>query len=136
MVEFFKEYNKETPSWEEVLKNFDDSINNKEFIKAYKFGFFVSHHADRIHKVFKVLEHLKLKSAHLYFNLFSKSETFGKHKDTMDVWFWQIKGSTKWIIEDKDEYILSESDLIYVPKGIYHEVVPLEPRAGISMSME
>lgn len=134
MVEFKKSFNNNTPSWSAILKNFDDAINNKELIKAQKFGFFVSHNAGKIIEVSTVMKELGMKSAHLYFNLFTKSETFGKHNDKVDVWFWQVKGSTKWIIEDSSEYILEESDLIYVPKGIYHEVIPLEPRAGISMS--
>jgi ribosomal protein L16 Arg81 hydroxylase len=69
----------------------------------------------------------------LYLNI-CVSETFGRHKDSMDVYFWQIQGSTRWEF-DNINYVLAPGDLIYVPKETYHNVVPLGPRAGISMSL-
>ncbi len=136
MVTINKKYNTNTPSWEELLNNFENSILNKEYIRNDYPGFFVSHTAFKISKVQDVLEDLKLNAAHLYFNVTSQSKTFGKHDDTIDVYFWQVKGKSKWIIEDTQEYILEEGDLIYIPKGIFHDVTPLGPRAGISMSYE
>lgn len=133
MIKLTKNFNKKTPSWEVILNNFNDSHVNNELIKHSNFGFFVSHNAKNIPEVKKVLKILKLKEAHLYFNI-CISNTFGRHKDSMDVYFWQIQGSTKWEF-DSLSYILNPGDLIYVKKEIYHNVIPLGPRAGISMSL-
>ena len=80
-----------------------------------------------------VLKDLECNTAHLYFNVTTKAETFGRHKDTMDVYYWQCQGVTQWIVEDKN-VILNPGDLIYIPSGMYHSVTPLSPRLGISMS--
>ena len=77
-----------------------------------------------------VLNDLGCNTAHLYFNISTKAETFGKHKDTMDVYYWQCQGVTHWIVEDKN-VILNPGDLIYIPTGMYHSVTPLSPRLGI-----
>ena len=135
-IKHIKSYNKKVVSWKEVFENFNWSVNNKDDIKFNDFGFFVSHKADLMKKVKTVLKDLKCNSAHLYFNIITKARTFGPHRDTMDVWFWQCQGKTKWVIENKKEYILNPGDLIFVPKNIQHEVVPLSPRAGISMAKE
>ena len=132
-VKHIKAYNKDVISWEEILENFNDSINNQELIKFKDFGFYVSHRADRIKRLKPVMENLKCKYAHLYFSVMSKAKTFGAHKDNLDVWFWQCQGKTKWKVKRK-EYILKPGDLIFVPKGIVHNVTSLTPRAGISMS--
>jgi mannose-6-phosphate isomerase-like protein (cupin superfamily) len=131
---FIREYNLDVVNWTEAFLNYDNSVRNNKQIKFSYPGFFVSHEGHEIEKVKDVLKDLKCSIAHLYFNISIKAETFGKHKDTMDVYFWQCQGVTKWIIEDKDEVILNPGDLIYIPKEIYHSVIPLSPRLGISMS--
>jgi len=131
---FVREYNLDVVNWTEAFLNYDNSVRNNKQIKFSYPGFFVSHEGHEIEKVQNVLKDLKCSIAHLYFNISTKAETFGKHKDTMDVYFWQCQGVTKWIIEDKDEVILNPGDLIYIPKEIYHSVIPLSPRLGISMS--
>ena len=135
MVKYIKQFNLDTPSWEEVLNDLNFSSLNKELIKIPSPGFFVSHHSYRIPKVSKILKTLKLSEAHSYINILGNSPTFGEHKDNVDVWFWQVKGSTKWIIENSKEYSLEEGDLIYIPQGISHNVIPHGPRIGISMSL-
>lgn len=131
---FIREYNLDVVNWTEAFLNYDNSVRNSKQIKFSYPGFFVSHEGHEIEKVKDVLKDLKCSIAHLYFNISTKAETFGKHKDTMDVYFWQCQGVTKWIIEDKDEVILNPGDLIYIPRGINHNVIPLSPRLGVSMS--
>jgi ribosomal protein L16 Arg81 hydroxylase len=131
---FKKNYNKNILSWDILLNNFNESIIKGNFIKHNPVGFFVSHDAHNIPELKKILKDLNCKIAHLYFNITTTSKTFGKHKDSMDVWFWNCQGKIKWIIEDKKEIVLNPGDLIYVKKHVYHEVIPLTPRAGISMS--
>ena len=132
---FIREYNMNVLSWTEAFLNYDNSVKNNKHIKFNYPGFFVSHEGQEIEKVKDVLNHLECTSAHLYFNVTTKVESFGRHKDTVDVWFWQCQGVTKWIL-DNDEVILNPGDLIYIPKGVYHTVVPLSPRLGVSMSNE
>ena len=134
MVKHIKQFDLNTPTWEEIFFNLNSSIELKESIINEYQGFFVSHNAHRIKTVEKVLDRLNLKEAHSYINIIN-SPTFGEHKDIMDVWYWQVKGSTKWTIEKEKEYILSEGDLIYIPTGVLHNVMPLGPRVGISMSL-
>jgi ribosomal protein L16 Arg81 hydroxylase len=67
-------------------------------------------------------------------NLASSTGTFGNHVDTMEVIYWQCQGQTLWIIDQREQHILKPGDLITVPAGTYHNVIPLTPRLGISMA--
>ena len=134
-VIYIKEFNLNTPTWDDLLNDFNHSAELGENIKAHH-GFYVSRSAYRIPKVKKVLNQLNLNTAHLYMNISSVSPTFGNHTDGIDVYYWQVKGKSKWVIQDKQEYILDIGDLIIIPEGIEHCVIPLGPRAGISMSNE
>ena len=137
MVEIKKGFNLDTPTWSELLWELNYSQFHKERMIVKQPGFFVTHHAYRIPRVTKVLEDLNLSSAHLFFNLFQNTPAFDSHKDKMDVWYWQVKGFTKWILHNgEQEWILKEGDLIHVPKEVYHQVIPLGVRAGISMGNE
>lgn len=134
LVKYKKSFNLNTPSWEEVLHYFDYSVNKGEPYRNTSPGFFVNDFGNRIPSVQPILKELGLKVAHIYINTLSTSATFGNHIDSMDVWFWQVKGKTKWVIENKKDYILEEGDLLFISKGILHNVIPLGPRIGISMS--
>ena len=128
-----REYNLNVVDWTEAFLNYDKSVHLYKEIKFNYPGFFVSHEGHNIDKVKDVLKDLECNTAHLYFNVTTKAETFGRHKDTMDVYYWQCQGVTQWIVEDKN-VILNPGDLIYIPSGMYHSVTPLSPRLGISMS--
>jgi len=132
---FIREYCLDVVNWNEAFLNFDKSVHSNNEIKFNYPGFFVSHEGQEIEKIKSVLKDLNCNIAHLYFNITTKAKTFGRHNDTMDVYFWQCQGVTKWIL-DNDEVILNPGDLIYIPKGVYHTVVPLSPRLGVSMSNE
>ena len=136
MFKLVRDFNFDVLNWTEAFLNYDESVNRNENIKFNEPGFFVCHNAHRIEKVNKVLKELELDYAHLYFNITTKAKTFGEHQDNMDVWFWQCQGVTKWIINGTDEYILNPSDLIYVPAETKHNVIPMTPRLGVSMSKE
>ena len=149
-----KNWNKNVINWSEALINYNESFNNKNLVKSTLggtfvdpcfSGFFASHEAHKIKKVSKVLKDYNLKIAHLYFNIITKAKTFGKHRDPTDVWFWQCQGVTRWIVNVQDDITntkdqeiieLNPSDLIYVPANVWHEVIPLTPRVGVSMSKE
>jgi len=133
---YTKGYNLKVLEWQTLLNNFNQSVLSGNMIKHNPLGFFVSHDAHFIPELKNVLDDLKCSIAHLYFNITLNGKTFGRHNDTMDVWFWNCQGQTKWIMEDNKSFVLNPGDLIYVSKNTYHEVVPLSPRAGISMSKE
>ena len=128
-----REYNLNVVDWTEAFLNYDKSVHLNKEIKFNYPGFFVSHEGHDIEKVKNVLKNFECNTALLYFNVTTKAETFGRHKDTMDVYYWQCQGVTQWIVEDKN-VILNPGDLIYIPSGMYHSVTPLSPRLGISMS--
>jgi len=138
---FIREFNMNVVSWTEAFLSYDRSVRNQNHIKFNPPGFFVSHEGHDIEKAKNVMNELECNHAHLYFNITTKTKTYGRHKDTVDVWFWQCQGATKWILDDKhlggnwtDEVILNPGDLIFIPKNMYHNVIPLSPRLGISMS--
>lgn len=123
-------------SWNEILNNFDMSVKKNEFIKNNGIGFFVSHSAHKIDKLKNIMNKLNCNTAHLYFNITTASKTFGNHNDSMDVYFWQCQGKSIWKIENSMDFTLEPGDLIFVPKNIWHNVIPLTPRAGISFSKD
>ena len=129
---FIPNYSQDTVSWEDAFRNWNESLTNNEWIKP-GVGHFVSHRADRIPEVQVALKDLNISVAHLYIGIDVTSPGYGKHVDMTDVYFWQQKGSTRWEFDTGDVFILKEGDMVYVPKGVYHEVTSLEARFGISM---
>lgn len=93
-------------------------------------------------------------SLHMYGSLCKSSRTFGIHRDTADVLYIGVIGKVLWeVYEEKGETkhlmtmesttqdpILSEiiypGDVIYIPRGIWHNTVPLKNRVGLSMGRE
>tara|TARA_Y100000004_G_scaffold195512_2_gene262693 strand:+ start:184 stop:591 length:408 start_codon:yes stop_codon:yes gene_type:complete len=133
-IEFIQSYNKNCPSWQELLENFNNSVKDKKLIRHNCLGFFFSDEAHKLKLVKNVLDDLKLVTAHLYMNISEDGDTYGRHCDDVDVYYWQVQGKTMWKF-DNETYILNSGDLIIIPKGVYHNVVPIGPRAGISMSV-
>ena len=143
---FFRVNDKElTLSWDTVIEclNFN-MVNNLHYklLSNYGIVLFNYNNIDIIKKIlkeFSLLDTNVSNSAHLYISLTEVSATFGRHKDTSDVLFWQSIGLTKWIIEEGTEtytYILKPNDFLYVPKDMYHTVVPLTPRVGVSFGLD
>lgn len=132
-IEVIRKFELDTPSWKDVINNLNHSIEKGDLIKSNDRGFFVSHRAYEIPKVDIVRQKLNAKGAHLYVNFLYDGNAFPKHKDEVDVVFWQIIGKTKWIVDK--EYILEPGDLIKIPKNTLHEVKPLSARAGISFGI-
>tara|TARA_R100001244_G_scaffold6665_2_gene8766 strand:+ start:697 stop:1110 length:414 start_codon:yes stop_codon:yes gene_type:complete len=129
-----KNFNSNVPDWNSIINNFNYSLSIKDAYKHICPGFFVSHNAEHIDKVKPIMVDLKCRVAHLYFNI-GLGPTFGKHKDNVDVYFWQCQGIAHWLI-DGEKIILEPGDLLIIKKGVYHEVIPKTPRAGISMSKQ
>lgn len=53
------------------------------------------------------------------------------HNDPNDVLYWQLLGTSKWIMNQNTEYLLNPGDLLYFNQEDSHEVLQDGPRAGI-----
>ena len=133
-LKLFKKYDLNCPSWNVILNNLNNSVIEGDEVKHNCLGFFFSDNASVIPEIKNVLNKLNLVEAHLYLNITQKGDTYGRHCDVVDVYHWQVQGKTSWMFDD-NEYILEPGDLIFIPKVVYHNVQPLSPRAGISMSI-
>ena len=72
-------------------------------------------------------------SFHIYYSKLKEAKTGGKHVDDLDVLIVQSYGRMKYII-DNDEIILNPTDSVFIPAGIYHEGVHIEPRITCSFT--
>lgn len=140
----FRNLNLETPSWSDILSHLNRNIVSNARMKVLDNLGFVYFDADCMPEVNKLLSEIrqltdKTCSAHCYISLLEISNTFGRHNDNADVFFWQVQGSTKWQVEQGIqvyEYTLLPNDIIYIPRFMVHEVTPLTPRAGISFGID
>lgn len=88
-----------------------------------------------IGKAFKeVNSEIGVNHLHLYTSFGQNSSTFGRHKDTTDVLIVQSIGSICYSFDDGKIYKLDPGDSIFIPKGIYHTPLVLEPRVTLSFS--
>jgi hypothetical protein len=135
----------DTPNWQYFIDNLDFSIKNNLSLQFFDNCGIVLHDLKNVKNVKDIKKNIIKSndtkyncSSHAYISFSSKSKTFGKHKDTSDVWFWQCIGETMWKIYDDSthEYILKSGDLIYIPHGMYHHTTPISPRVGISFGLD
>ena len=133
------------PTWADVIENLNTSIKNKWMVTYLQHYGFVTHNAEIIPYVDELLKYISTldsnvpSSAHCYFSLTDLSHTFGRHNDSSDVFFWQFIGQTEWTVESKNGtviHILEPNDLLFVPRGMWHNTKPLTPRAGISFGLD
>jgi mannose-6-phosphate isomerase-like protein (cupin superfamily) len=77
-------------------------------------------------------------SSHVYMSFTSQSKSFPPHSDDVDVYLYNALGSINFTVWDPDPitYTLVPGDMVYVPKGMQHQSVPLEPRVSISYGIE
>ena len=132
---FTKKWRDDVVNWSELIETYNIAIENNEQVKINLPGFFVCHNAHIIEKVQKAMKILNAVDAHAYFNISVHGKTFGWHHDTVDVYYWQCIGRVKILIED-EEFLLEPGDMIKIPKFREHNVIPLTPRLGISMSVK
>ena len=135
------------PSWQDVLNdlslNFMDNSPTSPINVQEDLGF-VTYRGGRVAKVERIRQEIaKLNSqmpctAHLYISLMSFSKTFGRHKDTADVFYIQALGRTHWAIdfEGTQEYDLDEGDMVFIPAGVFHASTPITPRVGLSIGFD
>ena len=132
---FLKKWNMNVVNWDELIDTYNTAIENGGDVKIKLPGFFVCHNAHLIKKVQNAMKIVDASDAHAYFNISVHGKTFGWHHDTVDVYYWQCIGRVKILIED-EEFLLEPGDMIKIPKFREHNVIPLTPRLGISMSVK
>ena len=137
----------ELPSWQDVLDdlslNFTENSPSSPINVQEDLGF-VTYRGNRLPKVERIRqEAARFDSrlpctAHLYISLMSFSKTFGRHKDSADVFYIQALGKTHWAIDDdgNHEYDLVEGDMLFIPAGMYHASTPITPRVGLSIGLD
>jgi mannose-6-phosphate isomerase-like protein (cupin superfamily) len=144
-----------TPSWDQILLEFDREYqihlktDYKDIFKVQdKFGFVlhrfeqipvVGEFLKQISRTHNVRRHPQNFTALAYISLSAESATYGRHHDVMDVWCWQMTGHTLWKVEGRKrnfEKVLEPGELIYVPRGMWHDTKPMTPRAGLSFGCE
>ena len=134
-----------TPSWEEILSTFDYNLSNKKTITTFEnYGLRLT--TNQLNNAQNNLQRAIIESnpgyimndTHIYISLSKESHTIGKHRDSCDVWFWQLQGQTKWTLWDPDPitYILNPGDIVYNPRRMFHDPRPMGPRAGMSIGIE
>jgi ribosomal protein L16 Arg81 hydroxylase len=140
----FRNLNLNAPSWSDILEHLNRNVVTNAKIKVLDNLGFVYFDADKMSSVGMLLDAIRQWSgqkcsAHCYISLLESSATFGRHNDNADVFFWQVQGRTHWTVEQGTEiyeYELTPGDLIYIPRFMIHQVVPLTPRAGISIGID
>jgi len=142
----FKKVLPNVPSWDDVFINLQNSIEEQSPIKTIPKFTIITHNghthlklASEFLNEIKKLNPALNASAHVYIGLTKFSESFGKHKDDSDVFFWQIIGNTNWKVSSLSglkEHVLEVGDVIYVPNNMFHEVTSLGPRVGISLGLD
>ena len=134
-----------TPSWEAILQNLGVSSTRNQEVRYLPNMGFVSLRADRIAQVKQIRSELQSLSdvyectAHAYISMSELSGGYGRHNDDSEVWSWQCHGASHWQIDDPRgsyEVTLGPGSWLYIPAGMYHTVLPLGARAGISFALE
>lgn len=82
-------------------------------------------------------------SIHMYGSLTANSETYGVHRDTADVFYFGICGIVTWEAHNNEEGTdpflvvdIKPGDVIFMPRGVWHNTIPRKNRVGISMGRE
>jgi len=82
----------------------------------------------------------KMRSSFAIVNLSNAENVTNRHNDLTHNFYVQCIGSVTWKIYESissptyTEYVLQPGDAIFVPEGISHEVVALEPRAAVTIA--
>jgi hypothetical protein len=140
--QIYKNFWLDLPDFIEVLSDLELDVFTPNTCQHLGDLGFVTWHGERMPKVKIIFDRIRALrpkdscTAHIYISIFTKSITYGRHKDASDVFYTQGAGKTHWIVEDEGEsyeYVLDEGDMLYLPKGTFHTPNPLTPRYGISV---
>lgn len=144
----FSDVIKNNLKWEDVITDIDQALLKKYEIKVrFKFGI-ITHNAEEhiahvdefLNAIHKLDPHLN-KTAHIYTSLSSQTKDGEFHWDKSEVWYWQTIGDVDVEIansekENRVTYRLHPGDVIYLPEGVYHRMLSLTPRVGVSLGLD
>lgn len=137
-------YNKmDLQVWNVLSGGPDNTVNGENFIPKSK----------EFTDIFKNVIDDDRWSIKALINLVGNESKYSPHKDVIDVLSWQCLGSVTYrIYEGKDsdefevplditnrsykDYVLSPGDVIFLPKGVIHEVISKFPRATLIMNFD
>ena len=76
----------------------------------------------------------------MFMNLTSNDYSSSPHADNWSVIYLQLLGDVRYIIRNKNEKIIQDEiinpgDVVLIPKGSIHEILPLTPRVSLSFGM-
>lgn len=97
-------------------------------------------------------KHYGVGQANIYCSSRKDAKCFSIHADSTDNFLFHVRGKQRWYIYNefyhkdmpyrpesttlKETFVLSEGDLLYIPKGQYHRVETLSPRISISFHFQ
>jgi ribosomal protein L16 Arg81 hydroxylase len=133
------------PTWELVIGNLDACAEDAVYLMDNLGA--VAHHValKEYGPILGVAEQLSKEyndapvTAQTMISFTSRSSTYGKHVDDVDVYILQALGIleiTVWEDEQEHVYQLKPGDMIHIPAGLYHSTKPLSPRVSISYGIE
>lgn len=75
--------------------------------------------------------------AHIYFSLKTDDIGFGKHNDGQHNLIVQVEGQSSvkvWSVDDEViiDTVMKPGDIVFIPKDIYHQIIPKTKRLSIS----
>lgn len=128
--------------WEDIIKKIDyefslnlhkyitDGINSPTFVTHSSF------YPGSIQEAFdEVKEKFPVEDLHIYTSFAAKSKTFGLHKDSMSVLIVASIGKIQYTLEESQVVTLQPGDALFIPAGMYHDPVILEPRVTLSFGL-
>jgi len=72
----------------------------------------------------------------VYVSFSENSQTYGRHKDKMDVLITQAIGKMSYKFDDGAVHTLHPGDAIFIPAGTYHDPIVHGSRVTLSISQE
>lgn len=96
-------------------------------------GFYNVLVAQRLESVQHIMRQTNTVSAHTYIQTKTDHPGLGRHYDAMNVLYIQIEGYTRWQVDPDVDEILEPGDTIYIPARVFHKVIALTPRIGLSL---
>jgi len=79
-----------------------------------------------------ILNNSNENDVHIYASFSKKSKSFKSHKDSSYTFILQTEGKSRWIVKNMFDIILEPNDLIYIPKMVEHECIPMGKRISLS----
>jgi ribosomal protein L16 Arg81 hydroxylase len=129
-------------TWDDVILKLSNEIENNTYgITITNNNKFPSirlpnqFHPKSITEAFNEVKKEKdVKILHVYLSFSGECGTFGRHKDSCDVFIVQSIGEVSYSFDDGSTYKLTPGDSIYIPNGVYHDPIIHSPRVTLSFS--